>query len=84
MTFEITRKTIEESKWSRANTWTFISFAIGVMMQASFYSWAYLATGWYPITNPVLKYLLLIWPSIWFIVGIMSMGVLADRVGRKK
>ncbi|MDG7045658.1 MAG: MFS transporter [Nitrososphaerota archaeon] len=81
--FEISKKAIEDSKWTRANTWTFISFAVGVMMQASFYSWAYLATGWYPITSPVLKYLLLIWPGIWFIVGIMFMGVLSDRIGRR-
>lgn len=82
--FEISKKAIEDSKWTRANSWTFISFAVGVMMQASFYSWAYLATGWYPITSPVLKYLLLIWPGIWFIVGIMFMGVLSDRIGRKQ
>jgi len=81
--FEITKEAVENSKWTSANTWTFISFAIGVMMQSSFYSWAYLATGWYPITNPVFKYLLLVWPSIFFIVGIMFMGVLADRIGRK-
>jgi MFS family permease len=82
--FEISKKVIEDSKWTSANTWTFVSFAVGVMMQASFYSWAYLATGWYPITNAVLKYLLLIWPGVWFIVGIVFMGILADRIGRKK
>ncbi|MDG6931323.1 MAG: MFS transporter [Nitrososphaerota archaeon] len=81
--FDVTKNAVENSKWTRANTWTFISFAIGVMMQASFYSWAYLATGWYPITSPTLKYLLLIWPGIWFIVGIMFMGVISDRIGRK-
>ncbi|MDG6959051.1 MAG: MFS transporter [Nitrososphaerota archaeon] len=85
MTFDISHKVIEESKWTKANTWTFVSFAVGVMMQASFYSWAYLATGWYSIavTNTAFKYLLLVWPSVFFIVGIIFMGVLADRIGRK-
>lgn len=85
MTFDISHEVIEESRWTRANTWTFVSFAIGVMMQASFYSWAYLATGWYTIavTNAAFTYLLLVWPGIFFIVGIVFMGVLADRIGRK-
>lgn len=42
-----------------------------------------IATGWYPITAPFWRSLLLAWSPIWLIIGIIITGPFSDAIGRK-
>jgi MFS family permease len=76
-------KSVEESKWTSAHTWTFIAFSFGMLLEAYIYGLATFATGWYPITNTFLKSTILAWAPIWLAVGILFAGPISDRLGRK-
>lgn len=68
--------------WTRIDSWSFISFALGMFLEAYIFGMASIATTW--VTIPLfLKSLLLSWSPIWLIVGIAFAGPLADKFGRK-
>jgi len=71
------------NNWTRIDSWSFISFSLGMFLEAYIFGMASIATTW--VTIPLfLKSLLLSWSPIWLIVGIAFAGPLADKFGRKK
>jgi len=74
---------IEEQKWSSVHWWTFLSFALGLILEGYVFSLASVAVGWYTVPK-ILDVTLLAWPVIWFIIGVSIYGPLSDKLGRKK
>ncbi len=74
---------VEEQKWSRPHWWTFISFALGLILEGYVFSLASVAVGWYAVPK-ILEVTLLAWPVIWFIIGVSLYGPLSDKIGRKR
>ncbi|WP_052298550.1 MFS transporter [Vulcanisaeta moutnovskia] len=76
-------RAIEDLKWSSAHTWSFIAFALGLLFEAYLVGIAPIATGWFSLPS-YLTALTLIWPFLWLIVGLIFVGPLSDRFGRKR
>ncbi|WP_084019811.1 MFS transporter [Vulcanisaeta thermophila] len=74
---------VEDLKWSRVHTWSFVAFAFGLLFEAYLVGIAPIATGWFSLPT-YLETLVLIWPFLWLIVGLMIAGPISDRVGRKR
>ncbi|MFP3130432.1 MAG: MFS transporter [Nitrososphaeria archaeon] len=74
---------IEEQKWSSVHWWTFLSFALGLILEGYVFSLASVAVEWYTVPK-ILEVTLLAWPVIWFIIGVSIYGPLSDKIGRKK
>lgn len=75
-------QTDSEVHWTSAHTWMFIAFTFGMVLESYIYGMASIATGW--VNMPAsLRSLLLAWAPIWLIVGIIVVGPLSDRIGRK-
>ncbi|MEM3671058.1 MAG: MFS transporter [Thermoprotei archaeon] len=75
-------KTIEEGTWTRAHTWSFISFSVGMLLEAYIFGLASVAEAWYSVPKS-LGTLLLVWAPLWLIIGIIVAGPISDRIGRK-
>lgn len=71
-----------EVRWNRANTWMFVSFTVGMLLEAYIFGLASIATGWVAMPKSLTS-LLLAWAPIWLIVGIALAGPISDRMGRK-
>jgi MFS family permease len=71
-----------EARWSSANTWTFISFAVGLLLESYVFSLPSIADTWVKIPTSLTE-LMLAWAPIWLIIGIGIAGPMADRLGRK-
>ncbi len=69
--------------WTRVETWTFIAFGFGYLLESYIFGLGSIATSWYHIPSTFLKSLLLAWAPIWLIIGIIVSGPLSDRLGRK-
>lgn len=68
--------------WVPTDTWNFVSFVLGMVLEAYIFGMATIATGW--VTMPLsLRSLLLSWAPLWLIIGIGVAGPLSDRVGRR-
>lgn len=78
-----TLKPVEESKWTKSHTYSFIAFAIGLLLEGYIFGLAPVATSWYIEPN-VLRNLLLAWPYLWLIIGIAFAGPISDKYGRKR
>jgi len=76
-------RAIEDLRWSRAHTWSFIAFALGLLFEAYLVGIAPIATTWFTLPSS-LEALTLIWPFLWLIVGLIFVGPLSDRFGRKR
>jgi MFS family permease len=76
-------KELEEGKWTRVHTYSFIAFAIGLFLEGYIFGIASFATGWYSIPA-IYRNLLLTWPYLWLIIGIAVGGPLSDKFGRKR
>jgi MFS family permease len=76
-------KAIEDLKWSSAHTWSFIAFALGLLFEAYLVGIEPIATTWFKLP-PYLEALILIWAFLWLIVGLVFVGPLSDRFGRKR
>lgn len=71
-----------EARWTKANTWMFVSFALGLLLENYVFGLASIAVFW--VHEPkALSELLLAWAPIWLVVGIAAAGPAADRLGRK-
>ncbi len=69
-------------RWISTDTWCFVTFALGFLLEAYIFGMAAIATGWVKMPTS-LRSLLLSWAPLWLIIGIAVAGPLADRVGRK-
>ncbi len=68
--------------WTRVDTWAFISFSMGMFLEAYIFGMSTIATGW--VAMPAsLRSLLLSWSPLWLIIGIIVSGPLSDKIGRK-
>ncbi|MGC9178926.1 MAG: MFS transporter [Vulcanisaeta sp.] len=62
---------------------SFIAFALGLLFEAYLVGIAPIATGWFSLPS-YLTALTFIWPFLWLIVGLIFVGPLSDRFGRKR
>jgi len=75
--------TFRDERWTRTDTWLFVSFALGYTMEAYIFTLAPVATAW--VKEPAtLRSLLLSWAPIWLIIGIAIAGPLGDWLGRRR
>ncbi|MHB8293244.1 MAG: MFS transporter [Acidimicrobiales bacterium] len=71
-----------QEHWTATDTWTFVSFALGLTLEAYIFGMAPVATGW--VKEPVaLRSLMLSWAPLWLIIGIAIAGPVGDWLGRK-
>lgn len=72
-----------QERWTKTDTWLFVSFALGYTLEAYIFALAPVATGW--VKEPAsLRSLLLAWAPIWLVVGIAIAGPLGDWLGRRR
>ncbi|MCY0880703.1 MAG: MFS transporter, partial [Firmicutes bacterium] len=71
------------ARWTPTDTWTFIGFSLGLLLEAYIFGMASIATGWVPMP-PNLRSLLLSWAPLWLIIGIATAGPVSDKIGRKQ
>ena len=76
-------KNVEELSWTRTHTYSFIAFAIGLLLEGYIFGIAPVATSWYTIPKSI-EVLILAWPYLWLIIGIAVYGPISDAIGRKK
>lgn len=69
--------------WWRTDTLTFLSFAIGMLIESYAFGVAAIATGWVHMPKS-LDAIMLAWAPLWLIVGIAVWGPLSDRLGRRR
>lgn len=60
----------------------FVSFTVGMLLEAYIFGLASIATGWVAMPKSLTS-LLLAWAPIWLIIGIALAGPISDRMGRK-
>jgi len=73
---------VENARWASIHTWIFTAFCIGTLLEAYIYSLPYIATTWVKV--PIeLDALIAVWSPLWLLIGGMTAGPLADRIGRK-
>ncbi len=72
-----------QEQWTRADSWSFWAFGIGMLMENYIFSLAPIANGWVHNMPKSLTSLLLSWAPIWLIIGIAVAGPVSDRMGRK-
>ena len=71
-----------DERWTKTDTWLFVSFAIGYTLEAYIFTLAPVATGW--VKEPAsLRSLLLSWAPLWLIIGIAIAGPVGDWLGRR-
>lgn len=73
---------IRDERWTRTDTWLFVSFALGYTLEAYIFTLAPVAAGWFK-EPAVLRSLLLSWAPLWLIIGIGIAGPLGDWLGRR-
>ncbi|MHB1593549.1 MAG: MFS transporter [Streptosporangiaceae bacterium] len=71
-----------DERWTRTDTWLFVSFALGYTLEAYIFTLAPVATGWFAEPT-ALRSLLLSWAPLWLIIGIAIAGPLGDWLGRR-
>jgi len=76
-------KNVEELSWQRTHTYSFIAFAIGLLLEGYIFGIAPIATSWYTIPKSI-EILILAWPYLWLIIGIAVYGPISDAIGRKR
>ncbi len=76
-------KNVEELSWTRTHTYSFIAFAIGLLLEGYIFGIAPVATSWYTIPKSI-EVLILAWPYLWLVIGIAVYGPISDAIGRKK
>jgi MFS family permease len=75
---------IRDERWTRTDTWLFVSFAIGYTLEAYIFTLAPVAaSGWFPSEGTAHRSLLLSWAPLWLIIGIAIAGPLGDWLGRR-
>lgn len=73
---------VPDERWMSTDTWLFVSFALGLVLEAYIFGLAPVATGW--VKEPAsLRSLLLSWAPLWLIIGIAIAGPLGDSIGRR-
>ena len=75
-------KNLKIKRWTKVDSWAFISFAMGMFLEAYIFGMSSIATTWVKIPLS-LKSLLLSWAPLWLIIGIAFAGPLSDKIGRK-
>ncbi len=70
------------ARWTKTDSWTFWSFAVGLLLENFTFSLAAITTGWVQVPK-ALTSLLLAWAPLWLIIGIAVAGPVSDRLGRK-
>lgn len=78
-----TKRETPLEQWTRADSWAFWAFGIGMLMENYIFSLAPIATGWVANIPKNLTSLLLSWAPLWLIIGIAIAGPVSDRLGRK-
>ncbi|MCL5116050.1 MAG: MFS transporter, partial [Firmicutes bacterium] len=63
-----------QEQWTRADSWSFWAFGIGMLMENYIFSLAPIANGWVHNMPKSLTSLLLSWAPIWLIIGIAVAG----------
>ncbi len=76
-------RSVEEMSWTRVHTYSFIAFAIGLLLEGYIFGIAPVATSWYTIPKSI-ELLILAWPYLWLIIGIGVYGPISDAIGRKR
>lgn len=74
---------LEESRWTSSHSWIFISFAVGMMLEAYIYGLGSFAAYWFSALPSLLGTLALVWSPLWLIIGIAFAGPLSDALGRR-
>ncbi len=75
---------VRDERWTRTDTWLFVSFAIGYIMEAYIFTLAPVAaSSWFPKEGTAHRSLLLSWAPLWLIIGIAIAGPLGDWLGRR-
>jgi MFS family permease len=77
-----TAGSIRDERWTKTDTWLFVSFALGYTLEAYIFTLAPVATTWEK-EPAVLTSLLLSWAPLWLIIGIGIAGPLGDWLGRR-
>lgn len=77
-----TSRAVRDERWTKTDTWLFVSFALGYTLEAYIFALAPVATGWFK-EPAVLRSLMLSWAPLWLIVGIGIAGPLGDWLGRR-
>jgi MFS family permease len=73
---------LRDERWTRTDTWLWVSFALGYTLEAYIFTLAPVATRW--VNEPAaLRSLLLSWAPLWLIIGIGCAGPIGDWLGRR-
>ena len=73
----------QSAAWCRTDTLTFLSFAIGMLIESYAFGVAAIATGWVQMPKS-LDAIMLAWAPFWLIAGIAVWGPVSDRLGRRR
>ncbi|MGC8568875.1 MAG: MFS transporter [Nitrososphaeria archaeon] len=74
---------VEETGWTKVHWWIFASFAVGMILEGYSFALSSVVSTWF--TLPVFfRVLAVMWSSLWLAIGVMIIGPVTDRIGRKK